>query len=99
MNSASSRDMRVPVIALFLSVPLFSTLAFADQVKVPANNPCTGDIQKYCSDKVPGTGELAKCMKAHASELSSGCKSFGEEFKKKHPEVVKKAEAKAKKKS
>jgi hypothetical protein len=73
-----------------LTAILFSSFALADdQPKASAKNPCSDDIQKYCSDVTPGEGRLAKCMKKHASELSSGCKEFGKKYKKEHPEISK----------
>jgi hypothetical protein len=77
-----------------------SGFALADAgLKIPANNPCSTDIQKYCKDVTPGQGRLASCMKDHAAELSSGCKAFGEKIKKEHPEVVKQIESGKKKSS
>ncbi len=82
--------MKTICYAFGLSWVLFCSLANADEKpKLPAHNPCSDDIQKYCSDVTPGEGRLAKCMKKHASELSSGCKKFGEKYKKEHPEINK----------
>lgn len=76
--------------AIALVSLVFCGLSMADEKpKLPAHNPCSDDIQKYCSDVTPGEGRLAKCMKSHASELSSGCKAFGKKYKKEHPEINK----------
>jgi hypothetical protein len=61
----------------------------AAEPAAPSSNPCSGDIQKYCGDVTPGQGHLASCMKKHASQLSAGCKKYGKQYAKQHPEVVK----------
>jgi hypothetical protein len=40
-----------------------------------AMKACRADHEKYCADVEKGGGRVMKCMKEHASELSSGCKS------------------------
>jgi hypothetical protein len=35
---------------------------------------CQGDVQQFCQGVKPGRGALAKCLKAHESELSAACK-------------------------
>jgi hypothetical protein len=82
---------------LILIAFLMANSAIADPPKVPAHNPCSDDIDKYCSDVTPGGGRLAKCMKDHAAELSSGCKTFGKKYKKEHPEIEKEIENAGKK--
>src|SRR5712671_5757845 len=32
--------------------------------------PCAADVKKFCGDVKPGQGAIAKCMKAHETELS-----------------------------
>ena len=82
------------VFALALTGACATTTLAEGKPKVPANNPCQSDIKKYCSDVVPGNGRVAQCMKKHASELSYGCKKWGEQFAKKHPSVTKEADGK-----
>jgi hypothetical protein len=82
--------------SLVLFAVLFSGMSLADDKgKTPASSPCSDDIQKYCSDVTPGEGRLAKCMKKHASELSSGCKEYGKKYKKEHPEIEKELSSKS----
>jgi hypothetical protein len=40
-----------------------------------AMKACKADHEKYCADVEKGGGRVMKCMKDHASQLSSGCKS------------------------
>lgn len=35
---------------------------------------CQNDVQQFCQGIKPGRGALAKCLKAHESELSATCK-------------------------
>ncbi len=34
---------------------------------------CSTDLQKYCSDKQPGTGEPLACLREKLAEISPGC--------------------------
>ena len=36
--------------------------------------PCAADVKKFCGDVKPGQGAIAKCMKAHETELSPACR-------------------------
>jgi hypothetical protein len=75
---------------LLLGISAFGfPLAIASSpLMVPADHPCSNDIKKYCSDAPILGGKLADCMKQHASQLSAGCKKFGEEYKKEHPDLA-----------
>ena len=35
---------------------------------------CAGDRERFCSDVPPGGGRLLGCLRAHAGELSEGCR-------------------------
>ena len=35
---------------------------------------CAGDRERFCSEVPPGGGRLLGCLRAHAPELSEGCK-------------------------
>jgi len=45
--------------------------------------PCTDDVAKFCNGVLPGGGAIAKCLKANEGDLSSGCKQYISEVKKK----------------
>jgi chemotaxis protein MotB len=51
--------------------------ACAQDAPVPSRaeiaRACGADVQKFCSDVMPGEGHMKACMKAHAMQLSSGC--------------------------
>jgi Golgi apparatus protein 1 len=34
---------------------------------------CKGDVEKFCKDKKPGTGEIGKCIREHKKDVSKGC--------------------------
>ena len=36
---------------------------------------CRADIARFCGDVKPGGGRIRECLKAHAKELSDGCKA------------------------
>ena len=40
-----------------------------------APRPCEAEIEKFCKDVKPGEGRIVECLKAHAAELSAGCKT------------------------
>jgi len=54
--------------ALFL---IFSIVAFG--AVVYADNPCAGDIQKYCSDVQPGGGRIKDCLMDHYKDIGDNC--------------------------
>ncbi|HXH12138.1 MAG TPA: cysteine rich repeat-containing protein [Alphaproteobacteria bacterium] len=35
---------------------------------------CQSDVQQFCQGVKPGRGAIAKCLRAHESELSAACK-------------------------
>jgi len=39
-----------------------------------SQGPCAEDVKKFCGDVKPGRGAIAKCMKAHETELSPACR-------------------------
>ena len=36
---------------------------------------CRADIARFCGDVKPGGGRIRECLKAHAADLSDGCKA------------------------
>ena len=39
-----------------------------------ARAACAADVQKLCQGVQPGGGRLLQCLKAHATQVSAGCK-------------------------
>ena len=56
------------VLATVLCLTL-SAVASAEQ----ADRPCADDAAKLCKDVQPGQGNMARCLKEHAGELSPAC--------------------------
>ncbi len=42
---------------------------------------CTADVKALCSDVVTGGGKVMQCLKAHAPQLSDGCKSAAQSLR------------------
>ena len=54
---------------------LFTAAVAADAgAQQRSEGPCAPDVRKFCGDVKPGQGAIAKCMKAHAAELSPACR-------------------------
>jgi hypothetical protein len=63
--------MKIFLIAtMTLSTLLSANLAFAEHHK----GACKEDAKKLCAGVKPGHGNILKCMKEHAAELSPECK-------------------------
>jgi Cysteine rich repeat len=45
---------------------------------------CRADVERFCKDTEPGHGHVRECLRAHASELSDGCKAAIEEAREHH---------------
>ena len=54
----------------------------------PVDRPCVADAEKLCKGVQPGEGRMARCMKEHEKELSSGCKENIGKMKEKVKEVA-----------
>ena len=54
---------------------LFTAAVAADAgAQQRGEGPCAADVKKFCGDVKPGQGAIAKCMKAHETELSPACR-------------------------
>jgi hypothetical protein len=54
---------------------LFTAAVAADAgAQQRRDGPCAADVKKFCGDVKPGQGAIAKCMKAHETELSPACR-------------------------
>lgn len=45
---------------------------------------CRADVDRLCKDVKPGHGQIRECLKAHAAELSDGCKAAINEAREHH---------------
>jgi hypothetical protein len=45
---------------------------------------CRPDVERLCKDVKPGDGRIRECLKAHAPELSDGCKAAIKEAREHH---------------
>lgn len=67
---------RIYVVALAVALALPAGLVFAD-TQEPQNHPrpCQDDVQKFCSQVAPGSGDVVRCLKDHEQKLSGSCKA------------------------
>ena len=58
---------------------LILTLAAGAAAAQPAapglREACGADVQKLCAGIQPGGGRILQCIKAHAADVSAGCKT------------------------
>ena len=45
---------------------------------------CRADAERLCKEVKPGEGRIRDCLKAHAAELSDGCKAAIKEAREHH---------------
>jgi hypothetical protein len=66
--------MRVAVFAACLFVGLTAPTISIAAPNAAVRAACLNDVKKFCSSVVQDDEARRSCMKAHASELSAGCK-------------------------
>jgi hypothetical protein len=74
-------------IAIIVAALCFG-LGTGKNVFAENKGPCADDVAKFCKDVKPGEGNIAKCLKEHAAELSPGCKDSIVEAKQKIQEFT-----------
>jgi hypothetical protein len=62
---------RFPVYVLICLIALLT----ASPVFAQDDNPCAGDIARFCGNIQPGEGRIADCLKQNEAQLSPGCKA------------------------
>jgi hypothetical protein len=69
-NKGGGEMKRLPVSVVLCLVALATTApAFAQ-----GNNPCAGDIARFCGNIEPGMGRIADCLRQNEAQLSPGCR-------------------------
>jgi hypothetical protein len=63
--------LKIALAAAALAVSSANAFAISQQVRVA----CRGDYFAFCSAHAVGSPALRQCMRAHAKQLSSGCKT------------------------
>ena len=76
MTAALTKTIRQATIALAFAASfsaLSSTAGFAFSAE--AQQMCTGDAFRLCSDEIPNIPKITACMFKHRAELSTGCRT------------------------
>jgi hypothetical protein len=76
MTAALTKTIRQASIALAFAASfcaLSSTAGFAFSAE--AQQMCTGDAFRLCSDEIPNIPKITACMYRHRADLSTGCRS------------------------
>ena len=60
--------------ASFSAVSSTASFAFSSE----AQQQCTGDAFRLCSDDIPNIPKITACMMKHRAELSTGCRTVME---------------------
>jgi hypothetical protein len=76
MTAALTKTIRQASIALAFAASfcaLSPTAGFAFSAE--AQQMCTGDAFRLCSDEIPNIPKITACMYRHRADLSTGCRS------------------------
>ena len=76
MTAALAKTIRQASIALAFAASfsaLSSTAGFAFSAE--AQQMCTGDAFRLCSDEIPNISKITACMMKQRASLSSGCRA------------------------
>ena len=76
MTAYLTRTIRQAGIVLAFAVS-FSALSATQSLafSAEAQQMCTGDAFRLCSDEIPNIPKITACMYKHKAELSTGCRS------------------------
>ena len=55
--------------------------AAAVAMEIPANSPCTQDVDTFCKGMMPGEGAIIGCLSEHSAHLSHACKGRLEQLR------------------
>lgn len=67
--------LRKLLTATALSLMLLQVGSAQGQAQGPKKNPCTADLEKFCSKVEKGGKQRFECLKEHENELSPDCKT------------------------
>lgn len=72
----STTSLRRTALALVVAglLPLSSTASFAYSQE--AAQMCTSDAFRLCSADIPSIPKITACMRAHRTDLSTGCRAI-----------------------
>ena len=70
-NTVRKAGLALAVAASFSAVTSTSGFAFSAE----AQQMCTGDAFRLCSDEIPNIPKITACMYKHRADLSTGCRS------------------------
>ena len=76
MTATLAKTIRRASIALAFAASfsaLSSTAGFAFSAE--AQQMCTGDAFRLCSDEIPNIPKITACMYKHRADLSTGCRA------------------------
>jgi len=63
--------------AISAALALTAPAAYAQDAPIPSRvelaRACGADLQRFCSNVMPGEGHIKACMKEHWAQLSTGC--------------------------
>lgn len=65
---------RFGLLHMALSASILCAGMLAGSGASAAENPCAGDIAKFCKGVTPGRGAVLACLEEHEGELSEACK-------------------------
>lgn len=72
----------------WILVSLFAIMfSFSAGAQPMEENPCSGDVKKFCPETEPGQMNIMKCLMQHKDELSAQCKEFGHHVRESAKEV------------
>jgi hypothetical protein len=66
--------MRAAVATVIRVGALWVVLALSGAAQ--AQEGCRADLAKFCPQAAPGSGQVASCLQANASQLSPGCRQY-----------------------
>ncbi len=66
-----TNGIKIALALAALAASSANAFAVSQQVRVA----CRGDYFAYCSEHAVGSQALRQCMRSHAKQLSSGCKT------------------------
>lgn len=76
MTATFTNTLRKAVLALTIATSLAamtSTRTYAYSAE--AQQQCTGDAFRLCSNEIPNIPKITACMLKHRAELSTGCRT------------------------